>query len=304
MDRIASRRTVERALALVVMACVPCVVMVGAGEGDWAAPARAARRTSPVAASAESVAAGRAVFQKECRACHGEAGKGDGPKAATLDKNPGDLTADGVQSQSDGALFWKITEGRSPMPATKSLLTDDQRWQVVTYLRTLAATPATPPQYEADGAVRAGVSAVFQKYNAARAALAAPSPDLAALAKAVEGMRGAVESAAKVPTDGLGVEARAAWEKSRQALDEACESLRSTAGDAAKARVSFARVSGALSTLISEFGHDEAGSIAVYSEPTSGRVWLQSGGAPASPYGSDVQGVHADRTLGAARPKH
>ena len=45
---------------------------------------------------------------------------------------------------SDGALFWKITQGRPPMTSFRTLLTDDQRWQVVNYIRTLAAHPEGP----------------------------------------------------------------------------------------------------------------------------------------------------------------
>ena len=51
------------------------------------------------------------------------------------------ITAQGfwrsVKKQSDGALFWKLTEGKAPMPAYDKTLSETDRWQVINYLRTL-----------------------------------------------------------------------------------------------------------------------------------------------------------------------
>ncbi len=111
--------------------------------GDqWTAPARAARKANPVPADEKSIAAGKVLYLQECRACHGDAGKGDGPSAATLEKKPGDLSSPKLWEQSDGALFWKITNGRKPMPTFEQKFTDEQRWAVVNYVRTLAPRPA------------------------------------------------------------------------------------------------------------------------------------------------------------------
>lgn len=105
---------------------------------EWEAPARAARIRNPVAAHQKSIAAGKVIYQQECLACHGNMGKGNGPAAIALERRPGDLSMPMMREHSDGALFWKITEGRRPMPSFKKLLTDDERWQVVDYIRTLA----------------------------------------------------------------------------------------------------------------------------------------------------------------------
>lgn len=48
---------------------------------------------------------------------------------------PANLTKDLVQDQSDGALFWKITEGRTPMAAYKDVLTEEERWQLINFIR-------------------------------------------------------------------------------------------------------------------------------------------------------------------------
>ena len=109
---------------------------------EWKAPARAAKRKNPIAADDASVAAGKVVYTKECFSCHGAAGKGDGPAAKDLTTKPGDLSNSKVWNETDGELFWKITEGKKPRPTFAKLLSDDQRWNAVNYIRTLAPKPA------------------------------------------------------------------------------------------------------------------------------------------------------------------
>jgi mono/diheme cytochrome c family protein len=103
----------------------------------WEAPARAAAKKNPVAADADSLAAGKKVYASNCLACHGEKGKGDGPASAAVNPKPHDLAEEAVKKQSDGALFWKLTEGRKPMPAYDKTLSETERWQVINYVRTL-----------------------------------------------------------------------------------------------------------------------------------------------------------------------
>jgi mono/diheme cytochrome c family protein len=112
---------------------------------DWKAPARAARKQNPVPTSADSVASGKKIYTANCLACHGIAGKGDGPAAIACTPRPKDLSDPKIASQSDGELFWKITEGKKPMPAFETLLSETDRWNAVNYLRVLAPVPSTPP---------------------------------------------------------------------------------------------------------------------------------------------------------------
>ncbi len=108
---------------------------------EWKAPESAKSKKNPVAVDQAGIAAGKQAYEKECLSCHGKKGKGDGPNSATLEKEPGDLTSAKVQDQTDGELFWKITQGKKPMPATNLTLTDEQRWQVVNYIRTFGKKP-------------------------------------------------------------------------------------------------------------------------------------------------------------------
>ena len=105
-----------------------------------AVPIWAQFRTSPVADTPENVAAGRALYMQNCVICHGLRGHGDGPAALTLNPRPVDLTLH-VPQHPDGFLEYWIAEGvpGTAMPAWKDKLTEEQRWQLVRYLRQLAA---------------------------------------------------------------------------------------------------------------------------------------------------------------------
>jgi mono/diheme cytochrome c family protein len=93
---------------------------------------------NPVKGNAEATLEGKKIYTLYCATCHGSKGKGDGIAAPGLSKPPADHTSDFVQKQTDGAIFWIITEGNNPMPTYKTTLKELQRWQVVNYIRTLA----------------------------------------------------------------------------------------------------------------------------------------------------------------------
>ena len=109
-------------------------------EGGHAVPEEAAAMLIPITASDESVAIGRELFATNCALCHGETGEGDGPAASGLAKPPADLNEDHVQSLTDGALFYIISQGvpESPMPAWEDVLPEDARWHLVNFLRTFS----------------------------------------------------------------------------------------------------------------------------------------------------------------------
>ncbi|HMC86926.1 MAG TPA: cytochrome c [Chitinophagaceae bacterium] len=82
----------------------------------------------------------KTLYITNCGPCHGDKGRGDGPAAPGLNPKPADHTSAAVQSETDGAIFWKLSEGRSPMPAYKKIFSEEQRWELVNYIRTLAKT--------------------------------------------------------------------------------------------------------------------------------------------------------------------
>ncbi|HKG55145.1 MAG TPA: cytochrome c [Anaerolineales bacterium] len=81
---------------------------------------------------------GAQVFKTNCEMCHGPQGHGDGPAGQALDPRPRNLAE--LQTQaSDDFLFWRIREGKpgTSMVAWKGILTDDQIWQAISFIRTL-----------------------------------------------------------------------------------------------------------------------------------------------------------------------
>src|SRR6476619_2019154 len=104
----------------------------------WTVPDNFKNMKNPVASDAESIAGGKTLYITHCKSCHGSKGLGDGTKAAQLKTEPGDFSKADFQAQSDGAIYYKTTEGRDDMPNFKKKVPDaDDRWSIVNYIRTL-----------------------------------------------------------------------------------------------------------------------------------------------------------------------
>jgi putative copper resistance protein D len=86
-----------------------------------------------------SIVSGTAVYAERCATCHGPSGGGDGPAAPRLPRPPADLRAPHTGQHTAGDLFWWVTHGipRGAMPGFASALTEEQRWDVINYVRLL-----------------------------------------------------------------------------------------------------------------------------------------------------------------------
>lgn len=107
----------------------------------WLVPQAYINLNNPTKADSATLKAAKALYIKYCAPCHGVTGKGDGPANASLNPNPANHTSITMLNETDGSLWYKITTGRNPMPENKSILTENQRWELVTYIRTLAKSP-------------------------------------------------------------------------------------------------------------------------------------------------------------------
>jgi len=124
-------------LLSIAVAAITLLALTGAAvvsaQGPWVAPADAKAMKNPV----KGVGNAKKAVETNCVSCHGPGGKGDGPAAAALPPpKPANWTADAVQKQTDGELFWKISNGRGAMPPWKHL-PENERWEIVNYIRTL-----------------------------------------------------------------------------------------------------------------------------------------------------------------------
>lgn len=99
-------------------------------------PKEAREMKNPLAKSEAEIAAGRDLYTKLCVPCHGLSGNGDGSAASALSHRSHDLTQI-LKPQSDGEVFYKIKKGGGAMPSYEKTLTEDERWKVIHYLRTL-----------------------------------------------------------------------------------------------------------------------------------------------------------------------
>ena len=109
----------------------------------WVAPDDARKVKNPVPPTPENLTAAAQIFSDNCVLCHGEKGMGDGVGAKTIKVKPANFTdAKLMSAETDGSLFWKMSQGRGPMPSWQDDLTDKERWQLVNYIRKLGKDAA------------------------------------------------------------------------------------------------------------------------------------------------------------------
>ncbi|MFA6946103.1 MAG: cytochrome c [Pedobacter sp.] len=103
----------------------------------WTAPAAADSLKNPFTVSPEFISKGEELYNMYCFSCHGDTGYGDGPAGGSMGIRPANFHDQKVIKQKDGALYWKLTNGKGNMPPFKDALTEEQRWQLVSFLREL-----------------------------------------------------------------------------------------------------------------------------------------------------------------------
>jgi mono/diheme cytochrome c family protein len=113
------------------------ILLAEAGDGQWLhkVPAKDRARPNPFASDSDAPAAGAKIFAEHCAACHGEDAEG---KTQGKHSRP-NLHADRIKQATPGELFWILTNGSKSngMPSW-SRLPDAQRWQLITYLKSLS----------------------------------------------------------------------------------------------------------------------------------------------------------------------
>lgn len=131
-------KTLKQILLLVVVLIFGISsTSVGQQSKPWEVPAKYKTMQNPVKADEASIAAGKDLFNKNCAACHGKTGLGDGPKSKGLTIPSASFVKAEYQNQSDGDQFYKSKFGRGEMPKYEGKIDDNGLWQIINYLRTL-----------------------------------------------------------------------------------------------------------------------------------------------------------------------
>jgi len=113
-------------------------------KNTWELPDDADKTKNPTTSSEESIAKGKELYltrdKGNCVFCHGETGAGNEANLARLRRKPADISnKERMTAMTDGELFWKISKGiNGIMPAGERRMSEEERWHVVNYIRTLA----------------------------------------------------------------------------------------------------------------------------------------------------------------------
>jgi hypothetical protein len=106
--------------------------------GHWSSPPTEQARVNPVLVTREGLLQAGEIYRENCVACHGGGGHGNGPLAKDLETQPSNLFVMAPR-HPDGELRWKIAKGRAEMPAWEEVLSGEQIWNLVHYLKTFPA---------------------------------------------------------------------------------------------------------------------------------------------------------------------
>lgn len=101
-------------------------------QTDWKAPADADAILSHIKFTEEISQEGAKTYSSSCVSCHGTPSQGN---YTPMVPPPGDVAGTDIQNQSDGSLYYKIRQGKGAMPGFTDALSEEEVWQLVSYIR-------------------------------------------------------------------------------------------------------------------------------------------------------------------------
>jgi len=117
-------------LALFVL--LTAIAGIVSAQVPWDVPADRNVKLSSTTFTEQNRITGGELYQTNCKSCHGDPGKNNVIKLVPI---PPDPVSEQMQQNSDGALHFKISEGRVTMPSFKNILSSADIWNVIAYLR-------------------------------------------------------------------------------------------------------------------------------------------------------------------------
>lgn len=125
------KKTIDLKIAIVIFVSL---FYLNAMAQDWNIPADKKARNSNIKFTPSTAKQGEDLFSKNCISCHGNPGKGNNLKS--LNPIPPDLAGTITQKRTDGDIFYIITTGKMIMPSFANVFSEEQRWDIISYLRT------------------------------------------------------------------------------------------------------------------------------------------------------------------------
>ena len=128
------------ALMWAVVTASSVLAQTVAPAGPAAVPAEAKKMKAAFPSSPAAIEAGKVLFAKYCRFCHGNTGAGDSTMAPKTMKPPNLTDAEWTRGGSDGEIFWIIQNGAPPkydMKGLKTKITEADTWNLVHFVRSL-----------------------------------------------------------------------------------------------------------------------------------------------------------------------
>ncbi len=119
-----------RTIQLILAGVLLLPASKSAGQ-EWIVPENQAAVQNPAAYTLENVTRGKEIYQLHCKSCHGDPGKNN---TLALVPRPVDIASERMQANSEGAIFFKITNGKGVMPTFESTLPEDDRWMLVNFI--------------------------------------------------------------------------------------------------------------------------------------------------------------------------
>lgn len=285
---------------LLLALCVPPVLIVAgmaeisstglsAPPPPWIASSRYARKANPIESTPASIAAGARLYTAQCLSCHGKSGTGNGVRAAELDPRPQDLTNPNYWLQSDGELYYKTTKGRTPMPAFAKLLSDEERWHTINYIRTFAPKPTVlGPRFDVGSTPRAALADTLAA--AMHLADAAANDDTGQIDNAIGDLAGACDALKGIALTDQDKAIGRLWKNAASRLSSQAKALGSASDQQARS-IALSRLSGVLADTLRQFGGVQSGRVYQFATPAPDGLegvwtWIQSDATPRSPFAS------------------
>ncbi len=100
----------------------------------------AAEVANPLESTPTRLESAKILFETNCKHCHGPEGRGDGLVGAYFDPMPVELQSDRVRERQDGEIYWILGNGLGNMPSFGNLLTPEERWELILFIRSLQAS--------------------------------------------------------------------------------------------------------------------------------------------------------------------